>query len=115
MATDTVPKSAIVSSRRGTAETGMIVGSDPQGLSNREGALPMPYTKVTREQFKWDDRYLVHVPTGARFSWRYPGSRTGDATINWAHAGDRLANGADYDRGDVGRVAKELMIEKGGA
>jgi hypothetical protein len=72
----------------------------------------MPGTPVSRDQFEWEDNRLVHKPTNARFAWSYPNGESESYTLNWGSAGDRLSNGEDYDREDVVRVAKELLLAK---
>jgi hypothetical protein len=72
----------------------------------------MPYTKVKREQFEWQNDRLVHAPTGAAFWWSYPNSESEQIGFNWAKAGDVLDNGEDYDRGDIMEMAKVLLAER---
>jgi hypothetical protein len=74
--------------------------------------MKLPRTKVLEEQFAWDGDRLIHRPTGAWFAWSYPDSDTDDVTINWSRCGDVLDNGDDYDRGDVGGMASQLLAEK---
>lgn len=73
-------------------------------------------TDVTREQFDLvSDLEVVHRPTGARVStYRYenPADACSTITVNFGRAGVRLENGDDYDRGDVVRVACELLRER---
>ena len=72
----------------------------------------MPRTKVSRDQFTVDGRRIIHQPTGARFEWSYPNSQSDAVTVNWGEAGNVLANSDDYDRDDIGAVAKELLDEQ---
>jgi hypothetical protein len=62
-------------------------------------------TKVTEDQFEWSGDKLVHVPTGASFV-------LGSEFINYGRAGDVLADGRDFDRGDVRQVAHSLMVRR---
>jgi len=72
----------------------------------------MPGTPVSRDQFEWDGNRLIHKPSKATFAWAYPNSESDSVVMNWGLAGDLLPSGEDYDREDVGRVAKELLLEK---
>src|SRR4051794_153752 len=72
----------------------------------------MPTTKVEQHQFRWDKSTLTHIPTGATFSWKYPGSGTGDVTINCKNAGDVLPTGEDFDFDEIRLMAQRLMREE---
>lgn len=71
----------------------------------------MPYTKVSRDQFKVSRNKVRHEPTGAEFT-SYPGRDTEISGINWGRCGDVLPNGEDYSRDDVGKIAAMLMAEQ---
>lgn len=73
-------------------------------------------TPVTREQFEFESNLMViHKPTGASFStYEYddPENVGSDIKMNWGRAGDVLESGEDYDRGEVGKIAVQLLREQ---
>jgi hypothetical protein len=71
----------------------------------------MPYTKVTPDQFEWDENALRHKPTGARFSW-YPSGAP--SSVNWGRAGDVLLTGEDFDRDEIRAAAMKIGETKAG-
>jgi hypothetical protein len=76
----------------------------------------MKMTPVTREQFEFESNLMViHKPTGASFStYEYddPENVGSDIKMNWGRAGDVLESGEDYDRGEVGKIAVQLLREQ---
>lgn len=67
-------------------------------------------TPVKLNDFDVLENEVVHKPTGARF-YAYPG----DAEMkshNWGRAGEVLESGADFDRDDIMRCAKELLAKR---
>jgi hypothetical protein len=76
----------------------------------------MKMTPVTREQFEFESNLMViHKPTGASFStYEYddPENVGPDIKMNWGRAGDVLESGEDYDRGEVGKIAVQLLREQ---
>jgi hypothetical protein len=69
----------------------------------------MQTTKVEQDQFRRDTDSLIHLPTGATFSWKYPNSGSGDVIINWKHAADVLPTGDRFDPEEIEAVARRLM------
>jgi hypothetical protein len=58
---------------------------------------------------------VIHKPTGASFStYEYddPENVGSDIKMNWGRAGDVLESGEDYDRGEVGKIAVQLLREQ---
>jgi hypothetical protein len=66
-------------------------------------------TKVEQDQFRCDTNSLIHIPTGATFSWKYPNSGLGDVIINWKQAADVLPTGERFDPVEIEAVARRLM------
>jgi hypothetical protein len=64
-------------------------------------------TPVKLNDFEIRKDEVVHKPTGARFR-AYPGSKE-VKSMNWGRAGEVLESGADYERDDIYRCAKELL------
>ena len=63
-------------------------------------------SKVEQSQFRWiDQNTLTHIPTGAAFSWKYPGSGAMDVIIDWRHTADVLPGGELFDPCEIETLA----------
>jgi len=64
--------------------------------------------KLSRDQFSVGRYEVRHAPTGAKFG-AYPGEAQ-IGYINWGRVDD-VRNGP-YDRGELQRIAQELLYER---
>lgn len=60
--------------------------------------------EVKSEQFTWDGDSLIHMPTGARFNRK-------SSFVNYGKAGETLADGSCFERGEVVAVAHQIVLE----
>jgi hypothetical protein len=74
----------------------------------------MAIIKVAREQFEWSGNVLIHVPTGAAFSWQNGKERTGAVSTEWALAADVLASGDEFNPDEIDILARSIMKEHEG-
>jgi hypothetical protein len=81
----------------------------------RQAKTDMAIIKVEVAQFEWTGNVLIHLPTGAAFSWQNGNTRTGTVSTTWAKAADVLANGDEYDPSEIDVLARRLMKEHEGA
>jgi hypothetical protein len=79
-------------------------------MCRRLGAERSKMTQVREDQFDVTENCVVHRPTRAEF-WANPGMPTVHRWI-WGRAGEVLANGDNFDGGDVLRVATKLVAER---
>ena len=75
----------------------------------------MAIIRVEIEQFEWTGNVLVHLPTGAAFSWQNGNTRTGAVRTEWAKAADVLSSGDEFDPSEIDILARSLMKEHEGA
>ena len=71
----------------------------------------MALMKVELEQFEWAGNVLIHLPTGAAFSWQHGNTRTGAVSTEWANAADVLASGDEFDPSEIDILARGIMKE----
>jgi|RhiMetdeSRZDD1v2_1073273.scaffolds.fasta_scaffold2534325_1 hypothetical protein len=57
----------------------------------------------------WRIQPCTYIPTGATFSWKYPGSGSVDVIIDWKHAADVLPTGDRFDPQEIEKMARRLM------
>ena len=74
----------------------------------------MGIIRVEIEQFEWAGNVLIHLPTGAAFSWQNGTVRTGEVTTEWGEAADVLANGDEFDPSEIDILARHVMREHEG-
>lgn len=71
---------------------------------------------VTRDQFRIRSEVeIVHLPTGATFStypYNDPADMLGRMTAQWGQAEKPSGDTGGYARQDIGRVARELLLEQ---
>ena len=84
----------------------MAIGG-PRQDGQREAHMSTP---VKLADFEIRENEVIHKPTGARLS-AHPGLEE-PAWVSWGRAGEVLDTGAEYDRDDVFRVAKELLANR---
>lgn len=74
----------------------------------------MGIIRVEIEQFEWAGNVLIHLPTGAAFSWQNGAVRTGEVITEWGEAADVLANGDEFDPSEIDILARHVMREHEG-
>jgi hypothetical protein len=75
----------------------------------------MAIIRVEIQQFEWIGNVLVHLPTGAAFSWQNGNTRTGAVSTEWAKAADVPSSGDEFDPREIDILARSLMKEHEGA
>jgi len=76
-------------------------------------ATTMTQIKPTLAEFEVTGHMVKHVPTGAQWWWKYPGSQSGDVGFRVGRLGDVLPNGDDYDVYEVKQMALQVLASVG--
>jgi hypothetical protein len=71
----------------------------------------VPRVRATPDQFKFENRRITHIPTGAWFA-PYPG-QVDAGNWNQGKLGDVQSNGDDYDVDQVKKMIRTILLEHG--